>query len=136
MPFLDIGSMELVVVAVLALIVVGPRELPRLLKSVFGFVRYLQNIMGQVRQGVDELAREVEEEVDPFNDLRKAEGIHPSMSPEEITNKIMNNRGAGYDPSEELGPEEDKTPSDNATAQADQMTDKDSGDGENTIRRD
>ena len=36
---LDIGAMELFVVAVLALVVVGPKELPKLLRTVGGFMR-------------------------------------------------------------------------------------------------
>ena len=91
----DIGTMELLLVAIIALVVVGPRELPALLKSIGGFVRKIRMMGQEFRSGLDDLAAEVERETDPFSDLRKKEGITPDMTPEEITAKIMANREAG-----------------------------------------
>lgn len=127
MPFLDIGSLELLLVAVLALIVVGPRELPSLMRTVMGMVRAVQNTMNDVKRGVDDLAREVEAEVDPFRDLKKAEGLRPGMSPEQITDHIMKNRGLGLDPGaqETPGQETAQTPSSDVKEPADgQDTDR------------
>ena len=89
---LDIGAMELFVVAVLALVVVGPKELPKLLRTVAGFMRKVRMMAAEFRSGVEDLAAEVEREVDPFSDLRKEEGLHPGMSPEEITEHILANK--------------------------------------------
>jgi sec-independent protein translocase protein TatB len=88
----DIGAMELFIVAVLALVVVGPKELPRLLRTAGGLVRRVRELSSEFRQGIDQLASEVERETDPFRDLRKKEGLRPGMSPEEITDHIMKNR--------------------------------------------
>jgi len=88
----DIGAMELFIVAVLALVVVGPKELPRLLRTAGGLVRRVRELSSEFRQGIDQLASEVERETDPFRDLRKQEGLRPGMSPEEITDHIMKNR--------------------------------------------
>ncbi|WP_262696368.1 Sec-independent protein translocase protein TatB [Kordiimonas aquimaris] len=88
----DIGAMELFVVATLALVVVGPKELPKLLRTVAGFVRRMREMAAEFRSGVEDLAAEVEREVDPFADLRKEEGLRPGMSPSEITEHIMTNR--------------------------------------------
>lgn len=91
---LDIGAMELFVVAVLALVVVGPQELPKLLRTVGGFMRKARELAAEFRSGVEDLAAEVEREVDPFRDLREEEGLRPGMSPGEITDHIMSNREA------------------------------------------
>ncbi|GHF26017.1 hypothetical protein GCM10017044_21080 [Kordiimonas sediminis] len=93
----DIGAMELFVVAILALVVVGPKELPKLLRTIGSYVRKAKAMANEFRQGIESLADEVEQEVsksDPFSDLRKQEGLRPGMSPEEITEKIMANREA------------------------------------------
>lgn len=89
---LDIGAMELFVVAILALVVVGPKELPKLLRTVGGFMRKVREMAAEFRSGVEDLAAEVEREVDPFADLRKEEGLRPGMSPEEITEHILANK--------------------------------------------
>jgi len=89
---LDIGMTEMLVVGVLALIVVGPKELPKLLRTVGGLVRKARELTSEFRQGVETLAAEAEREADPFHDLRKEEGLRPGMSPEEITEHILANR--------------------------------------------
>lgn len=88
----DIGAMELFLVAVLALVVVGPKELPRLLKTVGGIVRRMRELAAEFKDGVEQLAAEAEEVTDPFADLRKKEGLRPGMSAEEITDHILANR--------------------------------------------
>jgi sec-independent protein translocase protein TatB len=91
----DIGAMELFVVAILALVVVGPKELPKLLRTIGGYVRQARGMANEFRRGIENLAEEVEAEVgkiDPFKDLREEEGLTKGMTPEEITEKIMGNR--------------------------------------------
>ena len=95
----DIGGIELLVIGVIALVVVGPKDLPRLLRSVSGVVRKVKNLSSEFRSGLDDLAREVDVEemvrkadVDPFNDLREEEGVTPDMSPEEVTEHILSNK--------------------------------------------
>jgi len=90
----DIGAPELLIVAVLALVVVGPKELPKLLRTVAGFMRKAREMAAEFRSGVEDLAAEVEREIDPFEDLRKEEGLRPGMSAREITDHILANREA------------------------------------------
>jgi sec-independent protein translocase protein TatB len=90
----DIGAMELFIIAIVALIVVGPKDLPRLLKTVGGFVRRARDMAAEVRAGVETLADEVEREADPFYEERKKEGITPEMTAEDITNHIMGSRAS------------------------------------------
>ncbi len=94
----DIGMMEMLVVGVLALVVVGPKELPKLLRTIGGLYRKLREMTAEFREGVQSLAAEAERELDPFEDLRKSEGIHPGMSPEEITDHILANKKADASP--------------------------------------
>lgn len=92
---LDIGAMELFVVAILALVVVGPKELPKLLRTIGGLMRKARELTAEFRDGVETLAAEAEREIDPFAEERKAEGIKPGMSPEDITSHIMGSREHG-----------------------------------------
>jgi len=56
----DIGWQELFIVAVLAVIVVGPRDLPRVLKTVMHWVRKARGLAREFQSSIDEVAREVE----------------------------------------------------------------------------
>lgn len=56
----DIGWQELFIVAVLAIIVVGPRDLPRTLRTVMGYIRKAKGMARDFQNGIDEVAREVE----------------------------------------------------------------------------
>ena len=89
---LDIGVMELFVVAVAALVFVGPKELPSLLRTIGGFVRKARSLAHEFRTHIEGMTTELEREIDPYGDLKKAEGLRPDMTPEEITDHIMHNR--------------------------------------------
>ena len=62
----DIGWQELFLVAVITILVVGPKELPRVLKTVVAGVRKVRGLANDFQRGIDELARETE-----LNDIRK-----------------------------------------------------------------
>lgn len=61
-----IGGGELVVIAVVALIVVGPKDLPKLLREVGRFVGKMRSMADDFRSSFDEMARQSE-----LDDLRK-----------------------------------------------------------------
>ena len=63
---LDIGWMELMVVGVVALLVVGPKELPTLLRTIGRYVGMAKRQADQFRAHFDEAIRETE-----FEDLKK-----------------------------------------------------------------
>lgn len=63
---LDIGWTEIVVVAVVALVVLGPKELPRALKTFGAFMSKARSMAREFQSGVDEMIRESE-----LDDLRK-----------------------------------------------------------------
>jgi sec-independent protein translocase protein TatB len=62
----EIGASELLVIAVVALIVVGPKDLPVLLRRLGQFVAKLRGMASEFRASFDEMARQSE-----LDDLRK-----------------------------------------------------------------
>ena len=62
----DIGWQELFIVGLIAIIVIGPKELPRVLRTVTLAVRKVRGMARDFQDGIDELAREAD-----LEDLRK-----------------------------------------------------------------
>ena len=63
---LDIGWSELLLVAILAIVFVGPKVLPKLLRAVGVYVGKARRMMAEFQQAFDDLARESE-----LDDLRR-----------------------------------------------------------------
>lgn len=83
----DIGWQELFLVAVVALIIVGPKDLPRALKAVTGAIRKVKGMARDFQSGLDDIVRESEldemrKQIDggPGADLRKS--IENSIDPD------------------------------------------------------
>ena len=62
----EIGATELMVIAAVALIVVGPKDLPMLLRKLGQFVARLRGMASEFRTSFDDMARQSE-----LDDLRK-----------------------------------------------------------------
>ncbi len=56
----DIGWPELMLIAVITVLVVGPKELPRVLRNFTMWIRRLREIASDFQSGLDDLAREAE----------------------------------------------------------------------------
>ena len=56
----DIGWSEMAVIAFLTLIVIGPRELPQVLRTVGQWVRKAQSLAREFQRGLDDMAREAD----------------------------------------------------------------------------
>ena len=56
----DFGYSELLIVAVVLLIVVGPRELPGLLRIIFDFISKIRVYASELRTGVQSIANDLE----------------------------------------------------------------------------
>ena len=63
---LDIGWVELSIIAIITVLVVGPKEIPRVLRTVTQVVRKVRGMASEFQSGIDELAREAE-----LDDLKK-----------------------------------------------------------------
>lgn len=57
---LDIGWQELLIIAVLTVIVVGPKDLPQALRTVTTVLRKARGLAREFQNGVDEMIREAE----------------------------------------------------------------------------
>lgn len=62
----EVGGLEYLVIAVVALIVVGPKDLPKMLRKLGQFVGKLRGMAAEFRASFDEMARQSE-----LDDLRK-----------------------------------------------------------------
>ena len=56
----DIASSEFILVALVALLVIGPKDLPRVLRYVGNWVGKARGVASQFRSGFDEMVRESE----------------------------------------------------------------------------
>lgn len=54
----DVAPSELLLVALVALLVIGPKDLPKAMRVVGYWVGRARNVMGQVRSGFDSMMRE------------------------------------------------------------------------------
>lgn len=54
----DLGWPELMLIMVVALIVIGPKELPNAIRTVMGVVRKLRGAAREFQSGLDDIARE------------------------------------------------------------------------------
>jgi len=61
-----IGTGEYVIIALLALIVIGPKDLPMLMRKLGGFINRLRGMAAEFRASFDEMARQSE-----LDELRK-----------------------------------------------------------------
>jgi len=56
----DIGWQELFIIAVLVVIVVGPKDLPRTLRAIMGWVRKARTLAREFQDGVDDVVRQAD----------------------------------------------------------------------------
>jgi len=63
---LDIGWPELLIIALVTIIVVGPKEIPRVLRTVTQVLRKVRSMASEFQSSIDDLAREAE-----LDDLKK-----------------------------------------------------------------
>ncbi|MCC9622792.1 Sec-independent protein translocase protein TatB [Thalassospira sp. MA62] len=79
----DIGWTELAVVAVIALFVVGPKDLPHLLYKLAGYWKKVRGMAREFQSGIDDIIREAE-----LDDLRKQVNSAHSNPTNFVENKI------------------------------------------------
>ena len=58
----DIGGWEFLIIIVVAIIIVGPKDLPGVLRTVTSWVRKMRSMSQEFRSTIDDLADEVEVE--------------------------------------------------------------------------
>ena len=91
----DIGWQELFIVSILALIVVGPKDLPRALRNVMGLVRKARMMARDFQDGIDDVVRE--------SDLEDMKNQIENLSDGDINEQIQNAIGPAGDIASNLG---------------------------------
>ena len=84
----DIGWQELFIVAAIAIVVVGPRDLPRVLKTVMSLVRKARGMAREFQSGIDDVVREVD-----LDDLRKEANTIANMDLDEEVKSALDPTG-------------------------------------------
>jgi sec-independent protein translocase protein TatB len=79
---LDIGWQELFIVFAIGLVVIGPKDLPRAVKTVAQYVRKARSLAREFQNGLDDMVREAE-----LDDLKKE---LTQASPTSISREIEN----------------------------------------------
>jgi len=81
----NIGGAELIVILLIAFVVVGPKDLPKIARALGRFVRYIRAMIEEVKRetGIDEIADEFKavsndvkktaQSVDPRSELQKTQ---------------------------------------------------------------
>ncbi|UKV16504.1 Sec-independent protein translocase protein TatB [Thalassospiraceae bacterium SW-3-3] len=85
----DIGWTEMALVAVVALFVVGPKDLPHVLYKLAGYWKKVRGMAREFQGGIDNLIREAE-----LDDLRKQVTDARSSTSDFIENKIAEPKAA------------------------------------------
>ncbi len=82
----DIGGVELLIIAVVAIIVVGPKDLPGLLRRVGKMVTKARGMAGEFKSHFDDIAdqeefKEIRQGLESVKDLSPTNQIKKAMSP-------------------------------------------------------
>ncbi len=119
----DLGWQEFMLIALIALIVVGPKDLPRVIRAVSQGIRRVRGVAREFHSSLEEVAREAE-----LDDIRKQardlanEGLDESLRKDldpmgEIEHSIRNAQRQFNDANSAIGTAEREFKSDIAKAQ-------------------
>ena len=108
----DIGWTEILVIAVVAIIVVGPKDLPRMLRSLGRYAGQLKRTAGEFRSQFDEAVRESEldelrsslqdaADMNPVNQIK--DSVTESMKPAEKNTPPKNDKAEKVEAAESGG---------------------------------
>ena len=95
----DIGATELLLIIVVAVLVIGPKDMPMALRTAGRWIGKLRKVSGHFRAGLDAMVREAEmEDMQKEWDRRNAEIMakHPDASAE--TGKLTDDASAEMQP--------------------------------------
>jgi len=81
----DIGGLELLVIAVVMIVVVGPKDLPRMLRTFGRMTGQMRRMAGDFRRQFDDALREAE-----LDELRNTAKDVKALDPREDIRKAMN----------------------------------------------
>lgn len=120
----DIGASELLMIIIVAVVVIGPKDMPLALRTAGRWIGKMRKISGHFRAGLDTMVREAELE-DMERKWREQNEAIMKASPQLPTMLDAADMQAptGYGPADDMPPQTGATPapaaSQTATAQAD-----------------
>lgn len=90
----DIGWQELFVIAVVALIVIGPKDLPRAIRAITHWIGKIRGLARDFQSGLDEVVREAElddikKQIDQVSQLDLEREIQNTIDPTGEATKAM-----------------------------------------------
>ena len=94
---LDIGWSEMAVIALIALIVIGPKDLPRVLRTVGHWTRKARGLAREFQSGVDEMIREAD-----LEDAKKALDSAKRMDIDKILEETVDPTGSVKEEAKEI----------------------------------
>ena len=103
---LEQGAFEMILIGAIALIVVGPKDLPMLMRKVGQFTAKMRGLAAEFRASFDEMARQSE-----LDDLRKeVEALRTGTSLAPISQEIDQHLAGGFNPYPTGYPSPQETP--------------------------
>ena len=94
----DIGGWEFLLIGVIAIVVIGPKDLPGTIRTVTGWIRRARSLAGEFQSGLDDIAREAD--MDSMkDDIKSGLGLDDI---EEAGNSIRNDIEQSMDSDDEF----------------------------------
>ena len=118
----DIGWIEMAVIALIALVVIGPKELPNAMRTVAKWARKARSLAREFQSGVDDMIREAD-----LDDARKAFDATKTFDIGKVLEDTVDPTGSLREEAEELRDTAQSAGSSEADAKAEE-----SGAGEST----
>lgn len=89
----NIGFAELILILLIAFVVVGPKDLPKIARALGRFVRYIRNMIEEVKResGLDEVESEFKNMERTIDESVRAADIRPELQKTQLSiNKELN----------------------------------------------
>ncbi len=93
----DIGWSEMAVIALIALVVIGPKELPNAMRIVAKWARKARSLAREFQSGVDDMLREAD-----LDDARKAFDATKTLNIDKVLDDTVDPTGSLREEAEEL----------------------------------
>lgn len=111
----DMSWSEMLLIAVVALIVIGPKDLPKVVKTLAGYARKARSLAREFQSGLEEMARDAELEemkraVEETTSTDIAKELENSIDPSGSTTRIFEKDPDYVPPAEVAAPEEPTAP--------------------------
>ena len=82
MSFFGIGFGELLILLIIAFVVVGPKDLPKVARGLAKAIRYARNLSGEIMRSID-----LEEELEEIKEVKKT--VEDAVNPENLLKPIQ-----------------------------------------------